>query len=36
MTNESGQRRQRTNNLRDELIWDELRQVTKVGVSLRQ
>ena len=34
MTNTSGQM---TYNPRDELIWeDELRQVTKVGVSLRQ
>ena len=29
MTNEFGRTRQRTNNLRDELIWDELRHVTK-------
>ena len=36
MTNKSGRPRQRINNLRDELIGDELRQVTKVDVSLRQ
>ena len=39
MTNTSGGTRQRTNNLRDEMIWgegDELGQITKVGVSLRQ
>ena len=29
MTNKFGRIRQRTNNLRDELVWDELRQVTK-------
>ena len=29
MTNEFGRTRQRTNNLRDELIWDEVHQVTK-------
>ena len=40
MTNESEQARQSTNNLRDKLIQDELRQVTKfdrkVVLSLRQ
>ena len=36
MTNKSGRTRQRTNNFGDELILDELRQVTKVGVSLSQ
>ena len=55
MTNKCGRTRQRTNNLRDELIWGDdlrkciiihvgvsgavaslLRQVTKLGVSLRQ
>ena len=56
MTNKCGRTRQRTNNLRDELIWGSvnwppcitihvgvsgavaslLRQVTKLGVSLRQ
>ena len=30
MTNNSGRTRQRTNNLRDELFWDELGQVTNV------
>ena len=36
MTNKSVRTRQRTNNLRYELIKDELRQMTKLGVSLRQ
>ena len=36
MTNKSGRTRQRTYNFRDELIGDELRQLTKVDVSLRQ
>ena len=36
MTKKSGRTRQRTNNRRDELIRNELRQMTKVGVSLRQ
>ena len=36
MTDKSGQTRQGTNNLGDELIWDELCQLTKVGVSFRQ
>ena len=30
MTNKSRRTTQKTNNLRDELIWDELHQVTKV------
>ena len=29
MTNKAGRTRQRTNNLRDELIWDELGQEAK-------
>ena len=36
MTNKSGQTSQTTNELRDELIWDELCQVPKVGVSFCQ
>ena len=37
MTSKSGRTRQKTNNLRDELIWGfGLRQLTKVGVSLRR
>ena len=36
MTNNSGRTRQSANDLRDELIWDKLRKLTKVAVSLRQ
>ena len=36
MTNKSGRTRQSSNNLRKNWFGDELRQVTKVAVSLRQ
>ena len=36
MTNKSGRTKQWTNNFRENWYGDELRQVTKVGVSLRQ
>ena len=36
MMNNSGQTRQRTNNQGRTDLGDELRQVTKFGVSLRQ